>query len=90
MKSYRQEIYSKKLNSLGNLDRQVEHNSKNLSSLGDQVKQVEQDRDNGFSSRSFLSGKFCCQFDSRTSPVIDILLVQLRILRCAQNDRVKP
>jgi hypothetical protein len=51
-----------------------EHNSKNLSSLGDQVKRVEdlnslenldrrveEDKDKGFSSRSFLSGKFCCQ-----------------------------
>ena len=45
-----------------------------LSSLGDQVKRVEdlnslenldrrveEDKDKGFSSRSFLSGKFCCQ-----------------------------
>ena len=51
-----------------------EHKSKNLSSLGDQVKRVEdlnsledldrrveEDKDKGFSSRSFLSGKFCCQ-----------------------------
>ena len=50
------------------------HKSKNLSSLGDQVKRVEdlnsledldrrveEDKDKGFSSRSFLSGKFCCQ-----------------------------
>ena len=69
------------LNSLGNLDRPVEQvrfyhqeiNRKNLSSLGNQVKRVEQKKDNGFSSRSFPGGKFCCQSDSRTSPVIGIL-----------------
>ena len=40
---------------------QEKHNSKNLSSLGNQVKRVEEDKDKGFSSRSSLSGKFCCQ-----------------------------
>ena len=58
------------LNILEDLDRQVDqvssyhqekHNSKNLSSPGNQDKRVEENKDKGFSSRSSLSGKFCCQ-----------------------------